>query len=65
MTYIWFWVHSLGEDAPKSRFTKFFRLTGRDPRAGAKIIFKLLFVTQRRVLRKNQRALYNRQNWGI
>ena len=36
MTYIWFWVHSLGEDAPKSRFTKFFRLTGGDPRAGAK-----------------------------
>ena len=65
MTYVWFWVHSLGEDAPKSRFTKFFRLTGGDPRAGAKFIFKLLFVTQRRVLRKNQRALYNRQNWGI
>ena len=65
MTYIWFWVYSLGEDAPKSRFTKFFRLTGGDPRAGAKIIFKLLFVTQRRVLRKNQRALYNRQNWRI
>ena len=64
MTYIWFLVHWLAEYAPKSvkyRFPKFGRLTGRDPREAAKIILKLLFVTQRRVLIKNQRGLSTRE----
>ena len=41
MTYIWSWVYWLEEHASKSgqyRFTKFGRLTGRDPNEGAKII---------------------------
>ena len=45
MTYIWFWVHWLAEHAPKSGiclFTKLVGLTVRNPREGAKIIFKIL-----------------------
>ena len=55
MTYIRFWVHWLVEYAPKSgkhRFTKSGRLTPRDPKEGAKIILKLLFLTQRPILRR-------------
>ena len=55
MTYIRFWVHWLAEYAPKSgkhRFTKFGRLNPRDPKEGAKIILKLLFLTQRPILRR-------------
>ena len=36
-------------------------MTGRDPRAGAKIVFKLLIVTQRRVLKTNQGGLSNKE----
>ena len=62
MAYISFWLHWLTEHAPKSvkyRFTKFGRLTLRDHKEGAKIILKLFFLTSRRVLIKNQRALSN------
>ena len=64
MTYIWFWVHWLAEHAPKYaqyQFTRFVRLTVRDPKEGAKIILKLLFVTRKRVLIKNQRTLSNKE----
>ena len=54
----------LAEHAPKSQkyyFTEFWRLTARNISEGAKIILKLLFLTQRRVLRKNQGRLSNRK----
>ena len=65
MTYIWFWVQWLAKHIPKSVkycFNKFVWLAGRDPRAGGEIIFKLLFVTRRRLLIKKQKALSNREN---
>ena len=43
MTYIWFWVHWLAEDTPKSvkyQFTKFVWLTARNLSEEAKIIFE-------------------------
>ena len=58
MSYVWFWVHWLAEHSAKSgeyRFTRFDRLTGRDPNEGTKIIQKLLFLTQGPVLRKNKK----------
>ena len=64
MTYTSFWVHWLAEHAQNSvkyRFTKFGRLTGRDPSEGAKIILNLPFLTWRRVLRKKQGGLLNRE----
>ena len=60
MSEIWFWVHYLAEYAPKSvkdQFTKLSWLTLRHLREEVKIISKLLFVTQRLVLRKNQRLI--------
>ena len=69
MTYVWFWVHLLAQHTPKSveyRFNKFAGLIGRDLKEGAKIILQLLFLTQRRVLIKNQRALSEYwQKWVI
>ena len=69
LCYFWFWVHWLTQHTPKFvkyKFTTFGRLNVRDPREGAKIILKLLFLTRRRLLMKNQRALSNRekvQHW--
>ena len=57
-------MHCLAEHAPKSikdRFTKPCRLILRDLRERAKIISKLLFLTRRHVLRKNQKALLNKK----
>ena len=65
MSYIGFWLHWLAEHAPKSaicQFTKVTGLTVRNPREGAKIIFKILFLSPRRDLIKNQRALSNTEN---
>ena len=53
-------MHSLGEHTPIF-VIDLPNLFGRDPRAGEKIIFKLLFVNQRRVLRTNQGGLSNRE----
>ena len=64
LNYFFFLVHWLAEHTPKSvkyRFTIFGRLNVRDPREGAKIILKLLFLTQRRRLIQHQRALSNRE----
>ena len=47
----------------KYRSTKFGRLTGRDPKEGAKIILQLLFLARRRVLVKNKRALSHSEHW--
>ena len=66
MTYILFCVHWFSEHAPKSskyRFTRFGRLTGRDPKEGTKFILRLLFLTRRWVLIKYQRALHYREYW--
>ena len=55
---------NLAEHAPKSvkyQFTKFGRLAERNFSEGAKTILKLLFLTRRRVLRRSQRALSNRE----
>ena len=65
MSYIGLWVHWLAEYTPKSaicQFTKVAGLTVRNPREGAKIIFKILFLSPRRDLIKNQRALSNTEN---
>ena len=64
MTYIWFWVHWLEEHAPKSfknHFSKFDRLTGKDPSEEVKIILKLFILTRRPVLGKNQGWLSKRE----
>ena len=39
------------------QFTKVGQLTPRDAKEGAKIILKFLFVTRKRVFKKNQRAI--------
>ena len=52
----------VGRAKPKYWFTKFIWLTVRDHRKGAKIILKLLCLSRRRVLIKNQRALSNKGN---
>ena len=65
MSYIGFWVHWLTEHAPKSVICQFIKVAGltvRNPREGAKIIFKILFLSPRRDLIKNQRALSNTEN---
>ena len=65
MPIISFWVHWLTERARKSgkyRFTKFGWLTKRDPTEGAKITCKILFLSRRQALLKNQRALPNTEN---
>ena len=65
--YIWFWVHWLPDHAPKSgkyQFAKFVWLTGRESKEVAKIILRLLFLSQRPpVLIKNQRELPHRGQW--
>ena len=66
ISYFWFWVHWLKEHAPNSakyQFIKFGRMTVKYPKKGAKIILKLLFLSRRRVLKKKQRELSNRENW--
>ena len=50
-----------GQKPVKDQFTKCCRLTPRDLRERVKIIFKLLLLTRRYVLRKNQRALSMRE----
>ena len=65
MSYISFWVRWLAEHAPKTAMRQFNKLAGRNvrnPREAAKIISKLLLLSQRRVLMKNQRALSNTEN---
>ena len=60
MFYMWFWVHWLTEYVPKSvqyQFTKLYRLTARDPKEGAKIIWKFVFLYQKQVIGKKQRTL--------
>ena len=66
MSYIWFRVHWLVGHAPESvkyKFTKFGRLSVTDHREGAKITLKSFFLSSRRVLIKNKRALSNTENW--
>ena len=43
------------------QFTKFGQLDPRDPREGAKIMFQLLFLTQRPILRKIQGGLSDKE----
>ena len=53
------------EHAPKSTKyynNKFFLLIAKDLSKGAEITLILIFLTRRRVLRKNQRTLSNREN---
>ena len=55
----------VGRARPKSarcKFTRFTELTVRNPREGAKIIFKILCLSLRRVLLKNQRGIWNNEN---
>ena len=63
-SWIWFSVHWLAEHAPKStkyQLNQFGRLNARNLREAAKIILKLIFLTERLVLRKNQKGLSNRE----
>ena len=56
-------MHSLAEHAPKSfknQFIKLCRVTPRDLKEGAKIIFDMPHLIQWQVLNKNQRALSNK-----
>ena len=56
---IWFCVHWLPEHATTSanhQFTKFGQLTATDPSERAKTILQLLFLTQRRIKKKNPRG---------
>ena len=65
MSYISFWVRWLAEHAPNTAMRQFNKLAGhnvRKPRETAKITFKLLLLSRRRVLMKNQRALSNTEN---
>ena len=65
MSYISFWLRWLTEHAPKTAARQFNKLAGRNvrnPREAAKIISKLVLLSQRRVLMKNQRALSNTEN---
>ena len=65
MSYIPFWVRWLAEHAPNTAMRQFNKLAGRNvrkPRETAKITFKLLLLSRRRVLMKNQRALSNTEN---
>ena len=65
LTYIWFWVQSLAEPAPKTgkyRFNKFGWLTRRDAKEEAKIFFKIAFLSLRGTLLKTQRTLSNSEN---
>ena len=58
MPYIWFWVHWLREHSPTSgkyQFTKNGRLA-RDPKEGAKIILKFLFVTWKWAFQKKAKS---------
>ena len=60
MSYNRFWVLWLAEHAPKStqyRLNKFGRLTPKNIRDGENIILELLFLSRRRILIKNERAL--------
>ena len=57
MPYIWFWVHWFAEHAPKCvqyQFTKLGWLTTSDPKEGAKIIWKFVFLSRQQVTRKNK-----------
>ena len=57
MTYVLAWMHWLAEQGPKFGkywFSKFVWQTVRDHRKGAKIIFKLLFLSRGRVKKKNK-----------
>ena len=67
MSHISSWVNWLAEHTPKPtqyQFAKFGPLIGRGPKEGAKIVLKLLFLTRRRLLTKNQRPLSIRENGG-
>ena len=64
MSYICFWGHWEGEWTSKSvqyKFTKLGRMTATCPKEGAKIVSKLLILTRRPVLRKNQGGPSNRE----
>ena len=57
MSCIWVLVHLSVEHVPKSskcQFTKYGRLTTRDPKEGVKTILKLFFVTLKQILRKKK-----------
>ena len=59
MSYTWLWLHWLAESTPISgqyQFTKFGRLTGRDPKEVAKLVLNLLILTRRPVLRNYPRG---------
>ena len=68
MPFIWLRVYWLAGHALKSvkyKFVKFDQPTASDPKEGAKIILRLLFLTRRRVLIKNQTVLPHREHWRI
>ena len=68
ISYIWFRVHWLPEHAPKSAqylFTKLDRLTETDPKEGAKIILKFFFLSQKKVIRKEQTTLWKEEKNSI
>ena len=59
MSYVWFWMHCLAVYATKSvkdQFTETCSLPSRDLTKGAKIVFKLLFLTYGHVLRKKTKS---------
>ena len=65
MPYIPFWVHQFAEHATKSvknQFTKLGRMTLTDSNKKAKIILKLLILSRRTVLRRNQGGPSNKEN---
>ena len=62
MSYIWFWLAEHPHKFAKYQFTELVGLNVINPREGAKIILKLLFLSRRRFLIKNQRALSNTEN---
>ena len=55
----------LAENVPKyarDQFTKLRQMTARHIRKEAEIILKLFYLAPSRVLRKNQRGVFNREN---
>ena len=67
MSYIWFWVHWLAEHTPKSSKYQFIKLAGltvRNPREGAKIILKLLFLTSMADFNKKPKSTIQHRKWA-
>ena len=58
------WLVGHAPESVKYKFTKFGRLSVTDHREGAKITLKSFFLSSRRVLIKNKRALSRAQKIG-